>query len=240
MAARMSTLGIIGADGRMGAAVARLAQGWEVRARISEANPDMADLAHCAAVIDFSAPGALLTALPHLPDGCALVSGTTGLSEADEAEVAAQGRRLAVLRSGNFSLGIALLQRLVRDAAARLGPDWDIDILEEHHRHKVDAPSGTALMLGRAAAGARGADLDDVAATERAGLRRPGDIGFAVLRGGGVFGEHEVRLTSESERLTLGHSALDRDVFARGALRAARWLTGRPAGLYAMDDVLGL
>ena len=234
------TLGIVGADGRMGARVEALADGLDVAARISADAPDYAALSDCDAVIDFSAPDALVRALPHLRDGAALVSGTTGLSEAQEAEVAAAAVRIAVLRSGNFSLGVNLLLRLARQAASALGEGWDIDVLEQHHRHKVDAPSGTALMLGQAVATGRGVALDAVAAHERVGARVEGDIGFAVLRGGGVYGMHEVRLVSESEEITLGHRALNRDVFARGALDAARWLAGKPAGLYTMDDVLGL
>ena len=233
------TLGILGADGRMGARVEARADGFDIRARISADTPDMAALADCDVVVDFSAPDALLAALPHLADGTALVSGTTGLSAAQEAEVSAAAQRLAVLRSGNFSLGIHLLLRLAEQASRALGEGWDIEIREEHHRHKADAPSGTALMLGEAAARGRGVALDDVAAHDRQGVRRAGDIGFSVLRGGGIYGVHEVRLVSESEDISIGHRALNRDVFAQGALSAARWLAGRPAGIYTMDDVLG-
>lgn len=234
----MKRLGIIGANGRMGASVERLAQGWDVAARVSEAAPDMAPLRACDAVVDFSAPAALLAALPYLPDGCALVSGTTGLSDAQEARVAQAAGRMAVLRSGNFSLGVNVLLGLAREAAAQLGEGWDIDILEQHHRHKVDAPSGTALMFGQAVARGRGVALEAKAAHDRSGARREGDIGFSVLRGGGVFGVHEVRLVSASEEIVLGHRALDRDVFARGSLHAATALVGKPAGLYSMSDVL--
>ena len=236
-------LGLLGADGRMGQAVDRLAAERDrvkVVARISAAAPDYAALGACDAVIDFSSPAALHAALPHLPDGCALVSGTTGLDAGADAEVATAARRLAVLRSGNFSMGINLLLRLAGQAAASLGDGWDVEVLEMHHRHKVDAPSGTALMLGEAVANGRGVALDDVAAHDRTGARRPGDIGFAVLRGGGVYGDHEVRLVSDSEIITLGHSALNRDVFAQGALSATDWLVGQGPGLYGMNDVLGL
>ena len=232
-------LGIIGADGRMGRAVERLAQQWDIAARVSEASPELDALADCDVVIDFSAPDALTAALPHLRDGAALVSGTTGLGEAQEAEVRAASARLAVLRSGNFSLGIAVLMDLAERAARALGEGWDVDILEQHHRHKVDAPSGTALMLGQAVAQGRGVALGDVSAHERSGARREGDIGFAVLRGGGVYGVHEVRLVSGSEEISLGHRALNRDVFASGALDAARWLMGKPAGTYQLSDLLG-
>lgn len=242
-------LGIIGADGRMGQAVQacataktanRAANGadWHIHARITEAGSDYLALSDCDVVIDFSAPEALIKALPHFRDGAALISGTTGLSDADEREVALAAKRLAILRSGNFSLGIAVLSKLAEQAAAALGEGWDIEITEMHHRHKVDAPSGTALMLGEAAARGRTVALDDVAAHDRAGLRREGDIGFSVLRGGGVYGNHDVRLVSESEMITLGHQALNRDVFAHGALHAAEWLCGKPAGAYALTDLL--
>ena len=233
------SLGIIGADGRMGTRVEALALGFVLAARVCEAAPDLDALGACDVVVDFSTPDALVAALGHLRDDAALVSGTTGLNAAQEAEVARHANRLAVLRSGNFSLGVNLLARLAERAAAALGEGWDIDILEQHHRHKVDAPSGTALMLGEAVATGRGVRLGDVAAHDRTGARDPGDIGFAVLRGGGVFGVHEVRLVSDSEEIVLGHRALNRDVFADGALAAARWLHGKPAGLYTMSDLLG-
>jgi 4-hydroxy-tetrahydrodipicolinate reductase len=142
-----------------------------------------------------------------------------------------------------MSLGIAMLAHLVRDAAARLGADWDIEIVEMHHRHKVDAPSGTALLLGEAAANGRGVALDDVADRGRDGItgaREKGDIGFAVLRGGSVAGDHQVVFAGEGERIELGHRAESRLIFAQGALQAALWLVGKPAGRYRMADVLGL
>ncbi len=237
-------LGIIGADGRMGSAVDHLAKDVlgdvEIFARVSAEHPDLSALGACDMVVDFSAPEALLAALPYLSDGTALVSGTTGLTAEQDGAVEDQAARLRILRSGNFSLGINLLLGLAEQAAAALGEGWDIDILEQHHRDKVDAPSGTALMLGRAVARGRGVDLDQVAAHDRNGARRAGDIGFAVMRGGGVYGMHQVRLVSASEDITLGHVALNRDVFARGALQAAGWLQGQEAGLYSMTDMLGL
>lgn len=232
-------LGILGADGRMGRAVeAAASDRFSIDARITLDNPEYDRLADCDVVIDFSAGDALIAALPHLSDGTALVSGTTGLSAAQERAVSDAAPRLPILRSGNFSLGIAVLSSFARQAAASLGAGWDIEILEMHHKHKVDAPSGTALMLGEAAAEGRSVNLYDVASHDRNGARRDGDIGFAVLRGGGVYGMHEVRLTSEAEMITLGHQALNRDVFAQGALSAADWLLGRAPGHYTMQDLI--
>ncbi|PHR11435.1 MAG: 4-hydroxy-tetrahydrodipicolinate reductase, partial [Sphingopyxis sp.] len=147
-----------------------------------------------------------------------------------------------VLQTGNTSLGVTLLAHLVREAAARLGPDWDIEILEMHHRRKVDAPSGTALLLGEAAAGARGIDLASHSERGRdghTGARAKGAIGFAALRGGSVAGDHTVMLASDEERIELTHRAENRMIFARGAVKAAGWLVGQSAGRYGMDAVLG-
>ncbi|MEL7129623.1 MAG: 4-hydroxy-tetrahydrodipicolinate reductase [Pseudomonadota bacterium] len=195
--------------------------------------------------IDFTRPAATLTALNALQDTSVktVIIGTTGFSEAEESAIAAHAKRYAIVKAGNFSLGIALLSALVKTAAARLGPDWDVDIFEAHHRHKVDAPSGTALMLGAAAAAGRGSPLHALRSPPYDGpdaQRKPGEIGFAVSRTGGVIGEHDVHFASETERLTLSHSALDRRVFAEGALKAAEWAANRPAGLYGIEDVLGL
>jgi 4-hydroxy-tetrahydrodipicolinate reductase len=148
-----------------------------------------------------------------------------------------------VLQTGNTSLGVTLLAHLVREAASRLGPEWDVEILEMHHRMKVDAPSGTALLLGEAAAEGRGIDLSaksERGRDGRTGARAEGAIGFASLRGGTVAGEHSVLFAGEQERLVLSHSAEDRMIFANGAVRAAGWLIGRDAGRYTMQDVLGL
>lgn len=232
-------LGIIGADGRMGLAVdAASGERFAVSARVTLDTPADEALGSCDVIIDFSAGAALMAALPHINDGTAIVSGTTGLSERQERAVSDAATRLPILRSGNFSVGIAVLSQLAQQAAATLGAGWDIEILEMHHKHKVDSPSGTALMLGDACAKGRGVSLLDVAVHDRAGLRKDGDIGFAVLRGGGVFGHHEVRLVSGSEMITLGHQALNRDVFAHGALSAAAWLHGRAPGLYGMSDLI--
>jgi 4-hydroxy-tetrahydrodipicolinate reductase len=176
--------------------------------------------------------------------GPALVIGTTGLDADQEARIGRAAERIAVVRSGNFSLGVNLLLGLVRQAAAALpARDYDLEIFEAHHRRKVDAPSGTALMLGEAAAAGRGTTLAEAAVRGRDGLTGPrpeGAIGFSVLRGGGIVGEHSVVLAAEDEVLTLSHSARNRSLFARGALTAAAWTAGRPPGLYGMDDVLGL
>ena len=201
-------------------------------------------LADAQAVVDFTTPEASV-ALARLAADCgtAHVIGTTGLERDHLTAIAAAAERTAIVRAGNMSLGVNLLVELTRQVAAALDPDWDIEIVEAHHRHKVDAPSGTALMLGEAAAEGRGVDLDQAAARGRDGLtgpRRRGDIGFAVLRGGDIVGEHEVVFASTGERLTLGHIASDRAIFARGAIKAAIWAQGRPPGEYAMRDVLGL
>jgi 4-hydroxy-tetrahydrodipicolinate reductase len=196
------------------------------------------------AVLDFSSPAATVAnAAAAAEAGKIHVIGTTGLAPEHQAAIAAAARRTAIVQAPNMSLGVNLLMALVRQAASRLGPDWDIDILEMHHRHKVDAPSGTALGLGRAAASGRGVALDSVARRTRDGLvgaRPAGEIGFATLRGGDVVGDHLVVFAAEGERLELGHRAGSRVVFARGALHAALWARGKPPGLYGMADVLDL
>lgn len=240
-------IGIAGARGRMGLAVAAIIDArpdLELAARFGRPGPQAGELAVCDVVIDFStaAAAAALAALAAEAGGPALVIGATGFSEEQEAQIAAAAARIPIVKSGNFSLGVAVLAALVRQAAARLGPDlWDIEIVEAHHRHKKDAPSGTALLLGEAAAEGRESRLTDLRAPEsRANARRPGTIGFASLRGGEIVGEHAVILAGPEEVLTLSHSARDRALFARGALAAAAWAHGRPPGLYGMDDVLGL
>ncbi|WP_127143783.1 4-hydroxy-tetrahydrodipicolinate reductase [Pelagibacterium montanilacus] len=197
------------------------------------------------AVIDFTAPAASVALARQAAEkGMALVIGTTGCSSDDDLAIAAAGEAGArIVKSGNMSLGVNLLAALVRKASAALGEEFDIEVLEMHHRHKVDAPSGTALMLGEAAAQGRGVDLSDVAVYAReghTGPRRSGDIGFATLRGGGVIGDHSVILASGTERITLGHAAQDRQLFAQGAVRAALWAGTQGPGLYDMTDVLGL
>ena len=195
--------------------------------------------------IDFTAPDATLSALGALKDTSvkSVIIGTTGFTPAQDTALKAHANHFAIVKAGNFSLGIALLTRLTQLAAEKLGEDWDLEILETHHKHKVDAPSGTALMLGEAAAAGRGALLTDLRDGPYDGpdaRRVPGKIGFSVRRSGSVIGEHEVTLTSDSEQLTLAHKALDRRVFADGAIKAAEWAAGQKPGLYSIHDVLGL
>lgn len=194
-------------------------------------------------VLDFTVPAATAlhaeTALRHR---AALVIGTTGLDAEIEARIDRAAERVPVVAAANFSVGVNLLTALVERAAAVLGPDYDIEIVEMHHRHKVDAPSGTALALGRAAAAGRGAALEEVWVKSRDGFTGPrerGAIGFATLRGGDVVGDHTVLFAGEGERIELGHRASDRGVLAKGAVRAGLWTAGRPAGRYSMRDVLG-
>ena len=196
-------------------------------------------------VLDFTTPAAsaALAGLCAARGGPALVIGSTGFDDSQLAAIAAASGKVAIVRAANFSLGVNMLLGLVEQAARALGPEaYDVEIFEAHHRRKVDAPSGTALMLGEAAAHGRGVPLAQVAKRARDGITGPrpaGEIGFSVLRGGGVIGEHSVTFAAEDEILTLSHSARDRSLFARGALAAARWVAGRPPGLYDMRDVLG-
>jgi len=249
----MIRIGILGAKGRMGRAIALAAD--ELGATISGGidqegvvHGTYASLAELAAasdvLVDFTRPDALADHLQAAVTGnCPIVIGTTGLTPADHAAIDAAAKKIAVLQAANTSLGVNLLSHLVQEAAARLGPEWDIEIVEMHHRHKVDAPSGTALLLGDAAAKGRGVDLAGVADRGRDGItgeRREGAIGFAALRGGSVAGDHMVILASEGERIEIGHRAESRAIFARGAVKAALWLAGKPVGRYGMGDVLGL
>lgn len=192
-------------------------------------------------VVDFSGPAGLAEALTYCESsGAALVTGTTGLDATFAQRLSASATRIPLLRAANFSLGVAVLTQLLRQAAAAL-PEWDLDIVEAHHNRKQDAPSGTALALGEAAAAARGTSLRESAVYAREGLVGPrewGTIGFAVVRGGDVVGEHEALLMGQGERLELVHRATDRSIFARGALEAAHWLSGREAGDYDLDAML--
>jgi len=255
----MSAIGIFGAKGRMGQAIAQVAAeqgiavlggtdaqgGGTIGADGATITTDPAALATTADIlIDFSSPRALQANLDAcVAAGKPLVIGTTGLEAAQHAAIDAAARSIPVLQTGNTSLGVNLLAALVREAAARLGDDWDIEIAEMHHRHKVDAPSGTALLLGQAAAEGRGIDLASHSARGRDGItgaRKAGDIGFAALRGGSVAGDHMVILAGEGERIELTHRAENRIIFARGAIKAAQWLIGKAPGRYSMADVLGL
>ena len=174
---------------------------------------------------------------------CVHVIGTTGFEDAHLAKIAAAARHTTIIRAGNMSLGVNLLTALTRQVAKSLDADWDIEIVEAHHKHKVDAPSGTALMLGEAAADGRGVALKDVADRGRDGItgaRAKGDIGFTAIRGGDVVGEHDVIFAAAGERIVIRHLATDRMIFARGAIKAALWGKNRKPGEYAMTDVLGL
>ncbi|TIR33673.1 4-hydroxy-tetrahydrodipicolinate reductase [Mesorhizobium sp.] len=196
-------------------------------------------------VLDFTSPAATVEFAGYAAQArIAHVIGTTGCSADDNAKIAAAARHATVVKSGNMSLGVNLLAVLVEQAARALdADDFDVEILEMHHRHKVDAPSGTALLLGEAAATGRGIDLDGNSVRSRdghTGVRKTGSIGFATLRGGSVVGDHSVVLAGTGERITLAHHAEDRAIFARGAIKAALWARGRKPGLYSMRDVLGL
>ncbi|WP_339914696.1 4-hydroxy-tetrahydrodipicolinate reductase [uncultured Brevundimonas sp.] len=238
--------GISGARGRMGRAVSQVLDARDdvvVAARFDRG--ETADLALCDVVIDFSTPDASIALARACAErgGPAMVIGSTGFTEAQEAELAGISEKIAIVRSGNFSLGVNILIGLVEHAAQRLdAADWDIEVLEAHHRRKVDAPSGTALMLGAAAASGRGHDLATLRTAPNDGLtgeREVGKIGFASLRAGGIVGDHTVMFASEDEVLTLNHSAIDRSLFAKGAVAAAAWVRSRGPGLYDMQDVLG-
>ncbi|MDB5437687.1 MAG: 4-hydroxy-tetrahydrodipicolinate reductase [Caulobacteraceae bacterium] len=250
---RRIKIAIAGALGRMGRAVAAQIAASDDLAVAGRFDRNPGDglismhqaLAGADVVIDFTSPASsvALAQAAAADSGPALIIGSTGFKPEELAAIEAASRHTAIVRSGNFSLGVNLLISLVRQAAAALpAADFDIEVLEMHHRRKVDAPSGTALMLGAAAAEGRGMDLSENSVRVRDGItgaRPGGQIGFATLRGGGVIGEHSVILAGEEEVITLSHSARDRGLFARGALAAARWVAGRKPGLYDMQDVLG-
>lgn len=204
-----------------------------------------AGLDACDGVVDFTVPQASVSLSKKVANhNCIQVIGTTGCTPQEDAEIASSGANATIIKSGNMSLGINLLAVLVEQAAAALqASDFDLEVLEMHHKHKVDAPSGTALLLGEAAAKGRGIDLAENSVRSRDGItgaREDGTIGFATLRGGSVIGDHSVILAGSGERIELSHSAQDRSLFATGAIKAALWGHGKPAGLYSMRDVLGL
>ena len=244
-------LGIGGALGRMGQAVAAVASddpGLTIAGRFDKADGAAeldAALAACDVIVDFSSPAASVALAQEAArrGGLALVIGATGFTPEQDAAIAAAAERVAIVKSGNFSIGVNVLAGLVEQAAARLGPDvWDIEIFEAHHRRKVDAPSGTAKLLAKAAARGRGVSLPDVTLAPRDGVTGPretGGIGFSVMRGGGIVGEHSVVFAAQDEIITLSHSARDRALFARGALAAAVWVRSKAPGLYGMANVLG-
>lgn len=242
----MTSIGIIGNAGRMGQALveAVAAAGLPLAGGIDRGGDAGALAAGSDVLVDFSSPDALEGNLAAaIASRTPIIVGTTGLAERHHWLIDDAARDIAVLQTGNTSLGVTLLAALVRQAAAKLGPDWDIEIAEMHHRHKVDAPSGTALLLGAAAAEGRGIDLS--AHSERGrdgvtGARAPGAIGFASMRGGSVAGDHRVIFAGEGESISLSHRAESRAIFARGAVRAAQWLRQQSAGRYTMDDVLGI
>ena len=242
----MARIGIIGSAGRMGQALANAiaAAGHELAGGVDQGGDLAALAAQSDVLLDFSAPNALEGNLDAaMAAGVAIVVGTTGLEERHHWLCDSAAERIAVLQTGNTSLGVTLLAHLVREAASRLGEDWDIEISETHHRMKVDAPSGTALLLGQAAAAGRGIDLAGHSARGRDGIigaRQSGEIGFAALRGGSVAGDHTVHFLGADERLSLTHLAENRTIFAKGAVRAAQWLVGKPAGRYGMGEVLDL
>lgn len=246
----MARIGIIGSEGRMGHALAEaIAAAGETHSGGVDApqkgGGDPLALARASDVlVDFSSPHALEANLDAaMAAGIPIVVGTTGLEERHHWLCDHAAQSIAVLQTGNTSLGVTLLAHLVQEAASRLGEDWDIEIAETHHRMKVDAPSGTALLLGEAAARGRGIALADH--SERGcdgitGKRGAGTIGFASLRGGSVAGDHTVHFLADNERIALSHLAENRAIFAKGAVRAAQWLIGREAGRYTMAQVLGL
>jgi 4-hydroxy-tetrahydrodipicolinate reductase len=231
----MTSISIFGAGGRMGQAIAEAAA-LRDDVRISAHHPDV--------FVDFSVPDAVGEHLGQaLRAGKPILIGTTGLAADHHRLIDEAAARIPLIHAANTSLGVNLLAHLVRETAARLDEEWDVEIVEMHHRMKADSPSGTALMIGRAAAEGRRVELDSVAERGRDGItgpREPGRIGFASLRGGSVAGEHLAIFAAEGERLELGHRAESRAIFARGAIEAALWLVGKPAGRYTMADVLGL
>ncbi len=263
-------IGIVGAAGRMGRMLVQtvtasegcIVAGATERTGAAEIGRDVGELAGVGrlgvalsddtaamfagvdAVIDFTAPAATAAhAALAAEAGCALVAGTTGLEEEHRAALAEAARRVPIVWAPNMAAGVNLLFALTERVARALDEDFDIEILEMHHRHKVDAPSGTALALGEAAAAGRGVALADVRESGRDGItgaRARGAIGFASLRGGDVVGDHTVVFATGGERIELTHKAASREIFANGAVRAARWTAGRPPGLYGMKDVLGL
>jgi 4-hydroxy-tetrahydrodipicolinate reductase len=225
-------LSLTAPNGRMGQAIAAAA---------AEDPAFAIDQDHGDVLVDFSAPAALQASLDRAVSArVPILIGTTGLDQLADGRIAAAANEVAVLRAANTSLGVALLAELVERAAQVLGPGWDVEIAETHHRMKADAPSGTALLLGEAAARGRGTALNSERGRDGTGLKRvPGTIGFASLRGGTVAGDHDVHFLGDDERLILSHRAENRMIFARGALAGARFLVGQPAGLYSMRDVIG-
>lgn len=241
----MTSIGIIGSEGRMGVALAvAISAAGQRSCGVDKGGNVLKLVSDADVLVDFSSPAALEATL----DACVaaktpIVIGTTGLEERHHYLIDDAAKDIAVLQTGNTSLGVTLLAHLVREAATRLDADWDIEIVEMHHRMKVDAPSGTALLLGQAAAKGRGTNLDTCSERGRDGLtgaRGHGKIGFASLRGGTVAGDHDVIFAGNEEMITLSHRAENRMIFARGAVRAALWLIHQKPDRYTMPQVLGL
>lgn len=239
-------IGVFGAAGRMGQRIVACAAddpAVVLACEVDRADAARVDLSDVDVVIDFAVAEATDALLEMLgPTAAALVSGVTGRTPGQEAAIAARAEVAPVLTAANFSVGVAVLRAVVRHAARALGPGWDAEIFETHHRGKADAPSGTALALGADVAAARGLTWpgDRRVRDGRTGAREADTIGTAALRGGDVAGEHTVFLFGDGERLELTHRASHRDIFARGALRAARWIAGRPAGRYGLEDVIAV
>jgi len=263
-------IGVVGAAGRMGLNLVRMVHetpgcivaGGIERPGVAAIGKDLGEVAGIGnlgleigdnalemfvgldAVLDFTVPAASVEFAAIAAQARIVhVIGTTGFTEANEEKINAAARHARIIKSGNMSVGVNLLASLISRVAGILNDEYDIEVLEMHHRHKVDAPSGTALLLGQAAADGRGVDLNEKSVRSRDGItgaREPGDIGFATLRGGSVIGEHTVIFASEGERIELAHKATDRSLFARGAVRAALWGFDKSPGLYSMNDVLGL
>jgi len=240
-------IAIVGAAGRMGRMLVKLAgenDNLEVVAEVDVAEGYAREWpAGTEAVIDFSFHTAVPPSIEKAAaQGIPYVIGTTGLTPEEQAVVDAAATKIPVVQSGNYSLGVNLLLNLVKTAAQVLGPDYDVEVVEMHHKHKKDAPSGTALMLAKAAAAGRGVNLDDVAVYGRKGIvgeRPQGEIAVHALRGGSVVGDHTVMFAGDVERVEITHKAQSREAFAAGALRAAQWAVGRAPGIYTMRDVLG-
>ena len=241
----MARIGIIGSEGRMGHALAEaVAAAGETLSGGMDKGGDPVALAKASDVlVDFSSPHALEANLDAaVAAGIPILVGTTGIGDRHHFLCDHAAETVPVLQTGNTSLGVNMLAYLVREAAARLGDDWDIEIVETHHRMKVDAPSGTALLLGEAAAEGRGIALAESSERGRDGItgkRGSGTIGFASLRGGTVAGDHTVHFLADNERIALSHLAENRMIFARGAVRGAQWLVGKGPGRYGMGEVLG-
>ncbi|MBQ4200410.1 MAG: 4-hydroxy-tetrahydrodipicolinate reductase [Kiritimatiellae bacterium] len=241
-------IAIVGAAGRMGRMLVKMAKeskDLEVAAEIDVAEGFAREWPmDTEAVIDFSFHSAVPPSIAKAAEqGIPYVIGTTGLSPEEQTAVDAAARRIPVVQSGNYSLGVNLLLNLVKIAAKTLGPEYDVEVVEMHHKHKKDAPSGTALMLAKSAADGRGVAFDDVAVYGRKGMvgeRPQGEIAIHALRGGSVVGDHTVMFAGDVERVEITHKAQSREAFAAGALRAAQWAAGRKPGIYTMRDVLGL